>query len=59
MHLFNYLYIFIYFEVAVRRYYENLRRSFLEEQSGKRDYVEDQSNRRKYRSRRERVSGQI
>ena len=42
--------------VAVRRCYENLRRVFLEHQSGKEDMVEHQSKMRKYRSRRERVN---
>ena len=41
--------------VAVRRCYENLRRTFLEHQSGKEDFLENQSKQRKYRSRRERV----
>ena len=46
---------FIIIIVAVRRCYENLRRIFLEQQSGKENFVENQSKRRKYRSRRERV----
>ena len=41
--------------VAVRRCYENLRRTYLEQQSGKEELVEQQAKRRKYRSRRERV----
>ena len=43
------------YAVAVKRCYENNRRTFLEQQSGKEDFVEQQSRRRKYRSRRERV----
>lgn len=42
--------------VAVRRCYENLRRTFLEQKIGKEDFVESQAKRRKYRSRRERAS---
>lgn len=40
---------------ATKRCYENLRRTFLEQQAGKEEFVEQQSKRRKYRSRRERV----
>ena len=43
------------YAVAIKRCYENIRRTFLEQQSGKEDFVEQQSKRRKYRSRRERV----
>ena len=49
-------YIIHYSLVAVRRCYENLRRTYLEQQSGKEDLVEQQAKRRKYRSRRERVT---
>lgn len=41
--------------VAVKRYYENLRRTFLEQKEDKVDVAELQAQRRKYRSRRERV----
>lgn len=40
---------------AAKRCYENVRRTFLEQQAGKEQFVEEQSKRRKYRSRRERV----
>lgn len=46
---------FLYILVAVRRCYENLRRTFNEQQSEKKDFAEEQAKRRKYRSRRERV----
>ena len=48
--------IFICIIVAVRRCYENVRRTFLEHQSGKEDVIEEQAKRRKYRSRRDRVN---
>ena len=41
--------------VAVKRCYENLRRTLLEQQTGKENFIENQAKRRKYRSRRERV----
>ena len=41
--------------VAVKRCYENIRRTFNEQQSGKQEFTEQQSKRRKYRSRRQRV----
>ena len=44
--------------VGTRRCYENLRRIFHKQQSGKEHFVENQAMRRKYRSRRERVSGE-
>ena len=40
---------------AVKRCYENVRRSFMEGQDGKENYVEEQSKRRRYRARRQRV----
>ena len=39
---------------AVKRCYQNVRRSFMEGQDGKENYVEEQSKRR-YRARRQRV----
>lgn len=42
--------------MAVKRCYENIRRTFLEQQSEKKDFAEKQAKRRKYRSRRQRVS---
>jgi hypothetical protein len=41
--------------VAIKRCYENLRRTHLEQQPGKEDFCKEQSLTRKYRSRRERV----
>ena len=41
--------------VAVKRCYQNVRRSETEQQDGNEEYVELQAKRRKYRSRRERV----
>ena len=41
--------------VAIKRCYENLRRSHLEHQDEKAEFAEGQAKRRKYRSRRERV----
>ena len=41
---------------AAKRCYENLRRTFLEQQAGKEEFIEQQSKRRKYRSRCERVN---
>lgn len=41
--------------VAVKRCYENIRRTFNEQQSGKQEFTEQQSKRRKYRSCRQRV----
>ena len=41
--------------VGIRQCYENMRRIFLEQQSGKELFVENQAH--KYRSRRERVCG--
>lgn len=53
--LFNYVCIFINaFVVAIKRCYENVRRSHLEEQNEKSEFTEQQAKRRKYRSRRER-----
>ena len=47
----------VVFLVAIRRCYENLRRSFNENQKeNAHEYTEKQSRRRKYRSRRQRVS---
>lgn len=40
---------------AVKRCYQNVRRSFMEGQDGKENYVEEQSKRRRYRARRQRV----
>ena len=41
---------------AIKRLYQNVRRTFVEQSEGKEEYVENQSKRRKYRSRRQRVS---
>ena len=41
---------------AVKRLYENVRRLYVEQGSGKENYVENQTKRRKYRSRRQRVN---
>ena len=42
--------------VAIKRCYENLRRTHLEQQPGKEDFCKEQGLNRKYRSRRERVN---
>lgn len=41
--------------MAIKRCYENQRRTFLERQPGKEDFCREQGLNRKYRSRRERV----
>ena len=55
----QYIIIYFYFlydkVAAVKRCYQNIRRTEMEQQDGKEEYVELQSKRRRYRSRRERV----
>ena len=48
-------YLSVYYIVAVKQCYENLRRTYLEQQENKLEFSESQSQRRKYRSRRSRV----
>ena len=45
--------------VAVKRCYENTRRTFLESQEEKKEFAENQAKCRKYRSRRQRVRAVI
>lgn len=49
------IYRWFIYVAATKRCYENLRRTFLEQQAGKEEFVEQQSKRRKYRSHCERV----
>ena len=49
----HYYFISYMLLVAVNRCYESLRRTYLEEQEGKKDYVENQSKRGRYWSRRQ------
>ena len=42
----NYYFTSYMLLVAVKQCYESLRRTYLEEQEGKKDYVENQSKRR-------------
>ena len=53
--LWSFIYTFIYILAAVKRCYQNLRRTHIESGLGKENYVENQSKQRKYRSRRQRV----